>query len=300
MCKKHGEFNQRPQCHFFRKHGCPTCASEENGEKSRKGVKKFVEEASLVHNNFYDYSLVDYQMNKTKVKIICPVHGEFLQIPLDHIKGRGCKKCSHKKRTTWKDSDDEFLKENYLLHGTKYCAEKLKRTTSAVISRAQMLRCVRNVGQESCNKNIPRGIMDGICRRAEEWGVKLDFDSDYLAELLEQQNFKCALTGKDIIFTRSKLKENTASVDRIDSKKPYSKDNIQIVHKKANRFKNNLSESDLLEMCNLISKNLGARFSKIEWELDMVNDTEIPINVYSDEPILEKDMAKQFCAKDLF
>jgi hypothetical protein len=45
------------------------------------------------HGNFYNYSNVNYVGNKNNVKIICPIHGEFLQRPDHHILGSGCKKC---------------------------------------------------------------------------------------------------------------------------------------------------------------------------------------------------------------
>lgn len=48
---------------------------------------------------FYDYSKVIYINSQTKIKIICPIHGEFYQYPLDHEKGYdGCKECSKLKR----------------------------------------------------------------------------------------------------------------------------------------------------------------------------------------------------------
>lgn len=44
---------------------------------------------------FYDYSQVHYVNSLTKIKIICPLHGEFYQYPLDHVKGHsGCKECA--------------------------------------------------------------------------------------------------------------------------------------------------------------------------------------------------------------
>ena len=35
---------------------------------------EFIEKASRIHGDRYDYRLVDYVNNKTKVKIICPEH----------------------------------------------------------------------------------------------------------------------------------------------------------------------------------------------------------------------------------
>lgn len=37
-----------------------------------------------------DYSKVKYFNRQTKVSIICPIHGEFMQTPAHHLKGCGC------------------------------------------------------------------------------------------------------------------------------------------------------------------------------------------------------------------
>jgi hypothetical protein len=41
----------------------------------------------MVHNNKYDYSKVEYINTNSKVKIICPIHGEFEQTPHNHLTG---------------------------------------------------------------------------------------------------------------------------------------------------------------------------------------------------------------------
>ena len=53
----------------------------------------FIEKANKIHNNKYDYSNVDFKNVNTKVRIICPIHGEFEQLPSSHLKGQGCRKC---------------------------------------------------------------------------------------------------------------------------------------------------------------------------------------------------------------
>lgn len=37
--------------------------------------EEFIRKAKLVHGDKYDYSLVDYTNNHTKVKIICLING---------------------------------------------------------------------------------------------------------------------------------------------------------------------------------------------------------------------------------
>ena len=57
----------------------------------------FIEKAKAIHGDKYDYSLVDYKNAKTKIKIICPIHGVFEQTPNSHLNGRGCSKCKSDK-----------------------------------------------------------------------------------------------------------------------------------------------------------------------------------------------------------
>lgn len=55
--------------------------------------KAFAIKANKIHDYKFDYSLVDYKNNRTKVKIICPEHGVFEQIAGNHLLGANCRKC---------------------------------------------------------------------------------------------------------------------------------------------------------------------------------------------------------------
>jgi len=54
-------------------YGCRKCSSE----YKKSAIEEFIKRAREVHGNKYDYSKVNYVDSKTKVIIICPVHGEF-------------------------------------------------------------------------------------------------------------------------------------------------------------------------------------------------------------------------------
>ena len=56
--------------------------------------QNFILKSANVHNNKYDYSLINYVNSKTKVTIICPIHGAFEQQPNNHASGKGCSKCA--------------------------------------------------------------------------------------------------------------------------------------------------------------------------------------------------------------
>lgn len=55
--------------------------------------EEFIERARKVHGDKYDYSKVEYVNSRTKVCIICPIHGEFWQKTNHHLEKHGCIKC---------------------------------------------------------------------------------------------------------------------------------------------------------------------------------------------------------------
>ena len=53
----------------------------------KRTQQDFINDAKEVHREKYDYSEVNYVNRITKVKIICPEHGEFFQRPREHLRG---------------------------------------------------------------------------------------------------------------------------------------------------------------------------------------------------------------------
>jgi len=78
--------------------------------------EEFIEKAVIKHGNKYDYSLVEYKNNSTKIKIVCPNHGVFEQTPNSHLAGSGCPSCVPNKKLT----KEEFIKRSRKIHGDKY------------------------------------------------------------------------------------------------------------------------------------------------------------------------------------
>jgi len=94
VCRKHGKFRQTPLSHL-KGSGCNECGNEAGADKQRMAADEFIMRARKIHGNFYDYSLVDYKSARSKVKIICPMHGIFEQQPDGHINQRsGCSRCA--------------------------------------------------------------------------------------------------------------------------------------------------------------------------------------------------------------
>jgi len=89
--------------------------------------EEFIERCDKVFNGKYDYSLVNFKNTRTKVTIICPTHGEFEQFPSNHLRGRGCKKCSYANRTM---GLDEFKMKAEDVHKGKYDYSKIEKLTN--------------------------------------------------------------------------------------------------------------------------------------------------------------------------
>lgn len=81
-------FRYNPQCYDLINGSKVTIETCENKEE----LYKF--KANKIHNNFYKYPNFKYINGKTRINIICPIHGEFNQICESHLCGHGCPKCN--------------------------------------------------------------------------------------------------------------------------------------------------------------------------------------------------------------
>ena len=132
ICPVHGEFWQLPEIHK-RGSGCPQCAIFK--PKRTKDINELITEFNIIHNNKYKYDLTTYINTATKMRIICPKHGEFWQTPNNHKNNHGCKLCAIEERAknhTMKFND--FIKYSNKIHNNKYIYKKssYKNATSKV------------------------------------------------------------------------------------------------------------------------------------------------------------------------
>ena len=120
-CPEHGEFWQIPSGHMNNQ-GCPKCYGND-----KHTTQEFIEQARKIHGDKYDYSRVEYRGNKTKVCIMCPIHGEFWQKPNTHLNGSGCRKCSYEMTPRNDRKQREiFIEDAIKVHGKKYDYSKVE------------------------------------------------------------------------------------------------------------------------------------------------------------------------------
>ena len=120
ICPEHGEFWQTPNTHLSGK-GCIHCGNASSAKKRKTNIEEFIKKSNIVHNNKYIYTAINYINNKTKIRIICPEHGEFWQRPDHHLMGCGCPKCMITRiRNILTSNNEEFIEKANKIHKNKY------------------------------------------------------------------------------------------------------------------------------------------------------------------------------------
>lgn len=169
--------------------------------KPKKTTEKFIEEAILIHGNMYDYSKVIYNGNRTKIIIICKIHGEFSQVPNSHLSQKaGCPHCTPEKR-----------KKTYI------------RTYG--VDNISKLDCVKNKKKETClvNYGVDNPQKNHIIKNKTEktnldrYGAKsptqkhiidklqLLNDKNYISELYNNRNTALEIANKLGVCQRTVL-----------------------------------------------------------------------------------------------
>ena len=118
ICSVHGPFQQKPGVHLHGA-GCPFCLND----RCLMTTEKFIAKAAKKHNNFYDYSKVDYINAHINVKIICPIHGEFEQKPHAHLNGQGCIKCFRERK---RFTTEQWIENARKVHSDKFDYSRVK------------------------------------------------------------------------------------------------------------------------------------------------------------------------------
>ena len=121
ICPKHGEFIQNANSHLNSETGCPKCSWEKLSSESTSSTEEFITKAQKIHGNIYDYSKVNYKNVNEPICIICPKHGDFMQLPYNHLSGNGCPACGvEKTRENNLFEKSDFIKKANEIHKGKY------------------------------------------------------------------------------------------------------------------------------------------------------------------------------------
>ena len=146
------------------------------------------------------------------------------------------------------------------------CGRKRKFTEKCLnkLPNRNKCKCPKNLGSHSKNykgyQDISGHYFSRLKLSAKNRKIEFKLDIKEIWDIYEKQNKLCALTKLPIEFNPRNGKSliaQTASVDRIDSNKPYEKSNIQIVHVKVNSIKHSYNEQLVKYLCKKVAIHNG-------------------------------------------
>lgn len=94
-----------------------------------------------------------------------------------------------------------------------------------------------------------------ITNGAEVRELKVTMTKEDAWNLYEKQNRRCVYSGLLLEFDPRDHGGTTASLDRIDSNKDYTIDNVQWVHRDINMMKRDFTEQYFKELCRMVVEN---------------------------------------------
>lgn len=135
-------FLQTPNNHS-NGNGCSICSYQLLADKQRLSLEEFIFKARSVHENKYNYDLVNYQKNYIKVKILCNICDEiFEQRPGCHLNGKGCPNCGQESRVFKRTMKiNEFISKAKYLHNNKYNYDSSQYVNSRTNIKIYCNRC---------------------------------------------------------------------------------------------------------------------------------------------------------------
>lgn len=186
ICNRcHKEFLQLPNTHLVHG-GCPECNYKEGmRNKIKRYAKRFIEKASILHNNKYDYSLVEYKNSKLPVTIICKKCGHvFKQLPNNHLHGEGCPNCFGNVPLT----KEKFIQLAQKVHGCKYNYSEIIYTNNRTPMKIKCNKCGKIFYQDSGNHLSGQGCPYCVVSKGE---MKIgEFLDKYNIKYEQQKVFK--------------------------------------------------------------------------------------------------------------
>lgn len=141
---------------------------------------------------------------RKKICIICKKHGEFWQIPNDHLRGFKCRKCDVEQNAANRSNKQVFIKKALLVHGDKFDYSKIEYINSA--SKIDIICKVHGSFEQTPNSHL-QGIGCPKCG-AELIKLKLSDSTEKFiekAKLIKNNNIKYNYLKVNYINNKKKV-----------------------------------------------------------------------------------------------
>jgi hypothetical protein len=135
------------------------------------------------------------------------------------------------------------------------CGRILKKKTYEIMKNGRK-KCKCDLAKYP--GSVSGKIFGSIRRRAKKKGIEFTITLEFIEELLKKQNYLCNLSDDPIYIDTRKIngvrQKTNASLDRIDSSRGYTPDNVQWLKIKVNLMKWGFTQDDYIETCLKVAK----------------------------------------------
>lgn len=143
-------------------------------------------------------------------------------------------------------------KHQWYLDNKKEISDKCK--LHYLVNRENRLR----VAKENYYKNFSSNLIRSLRQRAKKFNLEFSLDKEFIEQLYNNQNGKCLITGVEFNFDKNKCLSRrpfAPSIDRINSKLGYTKDNVRLICVAVNLSLNEFGDEVFDKICRAYVEN---------------------------------------------
>lgn len=134
----------------------------------------------------------------------------------------------------------------------KICISELRQTQNPTCGD-KLCKFGPNGTMWNGHKEISQTMFQRIKNGADRRNINFEITIEDMYDRWVFQKGICSLSGEKLTYYENSAYNYNASLDRIDSKKGYTKDNIQWIHKDINKMKMDLEQEKLINWCKKIA-----------------------------------------------
>ena len=120
--------------------------------------EEFFDKALKVHGDRYDYSKAEHVNSKTKIELICPIHGSFFITPSEHMRGSGCPKCRYSRG---------YKLENTIIDGEVWLPINEYECFYKISNKGRLMSSFSGKWQILSNVNSKGGYLSVVLRKGK-------------------------------------------------------------------------------------------------------------------------------------
>ena len=209
-------------------------------------------------------------MGKTKYKT-CPVCGESFPANRDFFKRHSdqtlhdkCRHCEDKEKMEFEWRGDllkchicgEYLPVTEFGYSGHYPYRDNHDSRCRKCRVKQTTECKKKYSGDYALSKILQMRFLSARDRANKKGIPFNLTKEYLKELWDKQEGKCAISGIEMTFDQCKGRTATnVSIDQINPNEGYVVGNVQLVCMAMNQFKSDFGMDEVYMFCEAILKN---------------------------------------------